>query len=329
MAHDHHPSAAGAHSRTLVLVLGITGAFFVVELVAGIATHSLVLVADAGHLLTDVAGLGLTLGAIRIGARASTARKTYGYYRVEVLAALLNCLLLAGVATYILYEAWRRLHAPPAVAAIPMLFVACAGLGVNVLCFLLLRRGAHESLNVHGVLLEIMSDLLSSAATIATAVIILTTGWRLADPLFSAAIGLFILPRTFRLLRSTVDILLEATPEGINMAEVQGALLALDGVTAVHDLHVWTVTSGFVAMSGHLISRNRSDTASTILAADRLLREQFGIDHVTIQMESEDLARQLGETCMPGGERCYSEPSASGVLGGDAPPTRAHTGATP
>lgn len=307
MTEHTHGSAAGTHRRALVCVLVLTTAFLAVEVIASFATRSLILLADAGHMLTDVVGLGMTLWAIHLAGRASTARKTYGYYRVEILAALANCVLLLGTSAYILVEAWHRFRDPPAVVVVPMLLVAIGGLAVNLLAAWLLHRGARQSLNLHGAFLEVMSDLLGSAAAIVAGTIMLFTGWRLADPLFSAGIGLFILPRTYRLLRTTVDVLLEGTPDHLDMSAVQRALLGIEGVVALHDLHAWTVTSGFVAMSGHIVTRENAVGNRVLLEAHMLLRTRFGLDHVTLQVETESLSGELEQPCLPGGERCYVE----------------------
>lgn len=284
-------SATGRYARRLAWTLALTGAFLVVEVAAGFWTGSLALLADAGHMLTDVAGLALALFAAWIASRPPTPAKSYGYYRVEILAALANGVLLLGVAALILYEAYRRLLAPPDVQGPPMLVVGAAGLAVNLVGMWLLHRGAGESLNVRGAYLEVVSDALGSIGVLVAGALVITTGWRLADPLIGAAIGVFIVPRTWSLLRQSVDILLEATPAHIDLIEVARAMRAVAGVREVHDLHVWTLTSGKHAMSGHVV-------VDEIVASDRVVRElhallhdRFDIEHTTVQVESEPLVQ--------------------------------------
>ena len=282
-------SSAARYQRRLVIVLSLTTAFLIVEAGAGVLTGSLALLADAGHMLTDVLGLGMALLAIRFAQRRATPAKTFGFYRAEILAALVNSVVLFGIAGYILFEAWRRFREPPVVDSGPMLLVAVGGLIVNLLGVKLLHAGAGESLNVQGAFLELLSDLLGSVGVILAAVIILSTGWQVADPVISVVIGLFILPRTWRLLRSALDVLLEGTPNHINLNDVDGALASVPGVASVHDLHVWTITSGFVAMSGHVVAANRP--SEDVLHDLRLiLRERFTIEHATIQVEQPDHA---------------------------------------
>ena len=296
MAHDHFESAADRSQRRLALVLGLTAGFAIVELVAGVLSGSLALQADAAHMFADVAALGLALGAIWLARRPASPRATYGYYRLEILAALLNALLLLLVAGYIVYEAWERFQAPPPVSSLPMLLVAIAGLGVNLLGVALLRGGADRSLNLRGVFLELLSDALASCAVIVAAVIIAATGWTYVDPLFGGLIALFVVPRTLHLLRAAVDVLLEATPSRIDVTELETALLAVPGVRRVHDLHVWTITSGFEAMSGHAEVDTDRDCGPALAEMRQVLRRRFGIEHATIQVE---------------------EPSAEGACAGD------------
>jgi cobalt-zinc-cadmium efflux system protein len=281
-------SAAGRHRRRLTIVLALTGGYLLVELVGGIVTGSLALIADAAHMGTDVFALALALFAIWLGGRPATPERTYGYYRAEILAAAVNAAALFAVSGYILYEAWRRFQEPPEVQSLPMLAVAAVGLAVNLHGVWLLRRGAGESLNVEGAYLEVLADLLSSLGVLAAGGIMLLTGWWYADPLVSVAIGLFIVPRTWRLLREAVGVLLEGTPPGLDLAQVRAAMAAVPGVRAVHDLHVWSITSGYAAMSGHVqVDAGTSSADRTRLLSDlsALLRERFGIAHPTIQIE--------------------------------------------
>ncbi len=281
---SHGGSAAARSQRRLLVVLGLTMTYMVVEAVGGLLTNSLALLADAGHMLTDVLGLGMALLAIRFAQRPATPVKTYGLYRAEILAALVNSVVLFGIAGYILYEAWRRFQAPPEVSSLPMLAVAVGGLVVNLIGVRLLHTGAGESLNVRGAFLEVVADLLGSLGVILAAGIIYLTGWWLADPIISVVIGLFILPRTWRLLKSALDVLLEATPEHIDVEQVGAAMREVPGVASVHDLHVWTITSGFVAMSGHVQADGRR-SSQVLHDLQALLRERFGIEHTTLQVE--------------------------------------------
>lgn len=298
MAHDHG-SAAAAHRGRLIGVLFLTAAFMVIEALAGYLTGSLVLIADAGHMLTDVAGLSIALAAIWFAQRPANPRKTYGYYRAEILGALANSVLLVAVSAYILFEAYQRFQDPPEVASVPLLAVASVGLVANLVGVRLLMQGAGESLNIRGAFLELVGDLLGSIGAIIAGLIILATGWQYADPLFAAGVGLFILPRTWHLLKSALDVLFEGTPAHIDLRDVQGEIEAQAGVQSVHDLHVWTVTSGFVALSGHVLVRDGTDGDRLLVALRRALLDRFGIDHVTIQVENERLSRQLEQPCFP------------------------------
>jgi cobalt-zinc-cadmium efflux system protein len=298
MPHEFASSSLKHRSR-LIFVLALTAAYTAVEATVGIITNSLVLIADAGHMLTDVAGLTLALVAIWFAQRPANERKTYGYYRSEILAALFNALLLLGVSAYILYEASQRFRHPQDVPSVPLLVVATIGLGVNVISFSSLIGGARDSLNVRGAMLEVAGDALGSLGAIAAGLILLTTGWRYADPLFAAAVAVFILPRTWNLLKAALDILLEGTPPHIEMGEVERVMLAAEGVRAVHDLHVWTVTSGFIALSGHVEVADDADRDRLLVTLRQSLGERFAIEHVTIQVENERLSRELQQPCFP------------------------------
>ena len=288
---DQSRSATGRHAGRLTGTLILTSGFLVVEVAAAFWTGSLALLADAGHMLTDVAGLALALFAGWMASRPPTPAKSYGYYRVEILAALANSVLLLGMAALILYEAYRRLLAPPDVLGAPMLVVAVVGLAVNLVGVWLLRRGADDSLNVRGAYLEVVSDALGSVGVLVAGAVVITTGWRLADPLIGAAIGVFIVPRTWSLLRQSVDILLEATPAHIDLAEVAQAMRAVAGIREVHDLHVWTLTSGKHAMSGHVVVDDIAPSGRLLRELHTLLHERFEIEHTTIQPESDRLVQ--------------------------------------
>ena len=278
-------SASGRHRRPLAIAFALTAAYMVVEAVGGIVFGSLALLSDAGHMLTDVAGLGMALAAIQFGSSRRSASQTYGLYRLEVLAALANALLLFAVAGYVLLEAYRRLSEPPDVPGLPLLLVATVGLLVNLVSFMLLRAGAKESLNVRGAFLEVLADALGSAGVIVAGVILITTGWAYADPLIGAAIGLFILPRTWRLGKEALRILLEVAPPEIDLAALERRLAGLAGVGGVHDLHVWTLTPGLLAATGHVALADGADTSSVLGAATAVLEDEFDIQHVTLQCE--------------------------------------------
>jgi cobalt-zinc-cadmium efflux system protein len=263
----------------------------VVEVVGGLAADSLALLADAGHVLTDVAAIGLALLAIWIGARPADAGRTFGYLRFEILAAAINAVLLFGVAAFILFEAWRRLADPPVVASGLMLLVALLGLAANGVSLWILREAQARSLNMRGAYLEVMGDLAGSGAVIVAALVIALTGWMGADALASAAIALLILPRAWGLLREVVDVLLEATPKGIAMSEVRAHILEASGVADVHDLHAWTITSGVNVVSAHVVLRPGADPAAVLDELCACLSGDFDIEHSTFQLESADRRR--------------------------------------
>lgn len=286
-----HGSAAAAHRGRLVAVLVLSLTVLVVEVVGGILSNSLALLADAGHMLTDVAGVGMALLAIWVAGRRPTNGRTYGYLRVEILAAVTNAFLLFGVAAFILIEAWRRLSEPPEIASGLMLAVALVGLAANAVSLFLLRNAQRESLNMRGAYLEVMGDFAGSAAVIVAALVIALTGWTTADIVASALIGLLILPRTFALLREATDVLLEATPKGIDMDHVRSHILDAPGVIDCHDLHAWTITSGMNVLSAHVILAEGADAAAALDALCACLSDDFDIEHSTFQLETADRRR--------------------------------------
>jgi len=302
-ATKQHQSHASASERRLVFVLAMTAIYMLAEVAGGVFTGSLALLADSGHLLGDVLGLAMAVAAIRFARRPATADKTYGFYRAEILAALVNSIALLVVAGWILYAAWQRLSEPSTrVDALPMLLVASGGLVVTLVGVALLRGGAQESLNVRGAFLEVLGDLLGSLGTILAALIILTSGWTPADAVISALIGIFIVPRAWGLLRSVVDVLLESTPRHFDMPQIEAAMRAVHGVESVHDLHIWTITSGFDAMSGHVRANGRpSDDVLHDLRS--MLRDRFGIQHLTLQVEAANHADD-GACCITD-PRCF------------------------
>jgi cobalt-zinc-cadmium efflux system protein len=281
----------------LWVAFALLAALMVVEAVAALVTGSLALLSDAGHMFTDVLGIGMALAAITAARRAvGDPQRTFGLYRLEVLAALANAVLLFGVALYVLVEAVRRFGAPPEVAAGPMLLVATLGLLANLAAFWLLRAGARESINLRGAYLEVLGDLLNSAGVIVAAVVIIFTGWRWADPIVALAVGLFILPRTWRLGRTAVRILVQAAPEHLDVAAVRTRLSGVPGVCDVHDLHVWTLTSGMEVASAHLTLDTGAEVAAVLAAARSALSEDFHISHATLQVEPRTAAGGCGPT---------------------------------
>jgi len=287
------PARSGV-SRKLLVVLGLTVTFMVVEAVGGWLSGSLALIADAGHMLTDSGALGLSLATAWIARRPATARKTYGYHRLEILAALVNGAVLLVVAGWVVVEAVRRLRQPVAVEADLFLGIAIVGLLVNVAGLWILHGAHHGNLNVRGAYLHILGDALGSVGAIGAALVIKFTGWLPADPIISVVLSLLILFGAWRLVRESVDILLEAVPSHVDLGAVRGAILTVPGVVAVHDLHVWTVTSGMVAMSGHVVVPELARHPATLARIQDRLTAQ-GLGHVTIQLEVEgDCA---GEDC--------------------------------
>lgn len=287
MSHDHRETAAARSRGVLIGTLVLTGSLLVVEVAGGLWTGSLALLADAAHMLTDVGGLALALFAIWIAARPPTPEKTYGYYRVEILAALVNALVLLVVAGAILFEAWQRILTPHEILAGPMLVVAVLGFAANLAGAWLLHHGARASLNVRAAYLEVLSDALASLGVIVAGVVVLLTGWLAADPLVSAAIGVFIVPRTWGLLRQAVNVLLEGTPAHLELGEIERAIEETPGVRRVHDLHVWTLTSGREAMSAHVVVGDLAGGERLLERLHALLHARFGVDHTTIQLETE------------------------------------------
>ena len=286
-----HGSAAGEHRGRLTGVFVLTLAVFLIELVGGIASNSLALLADAGHMLTDVAGIGLALLAIWFAQRPASETRTFGYLRLEILAAVINAVLLFGIAGFVLLEAWRRLSEPPEVASGLMLTVALVGLAANAISLFLLRDAQKGSLNMRGAYLEVMGDFLGSAAVIVAAIVIAATGWLQADIVASVLIGLLILPRTWHLLREAIDVLLEATPKGIRLDEVRSHILQAEGVEDVHDLHAWTITSGMNVVSAHVTLEPGADPPSVLDELCRCLSGDFDIEHSTFQLETSDRRR--------------------------------------
>ena len=280
-----HASAGYKNKKQLVIVLTLTGSYLVAEVIGGIVTGSLALLADAAHMLTDVGGLALALFAINMTQRAATSKRTYGYYRAEILAALTNAVVLIGISLYILYEAYGRFKDPPEVSSTTMLIIASIGLIINIIGMLILRKSSKESLNMKGAYFEVLSDMLTSVGVIIAAVIMLITGWWYADPIISAGIGLFILPRTWILLKDAVGVLLEGTPADVNLEELRNKITDIPGVKTVHDLHVWALTSGYNAMSGHIVIEEGLPYNDTLRLINGTITSNFKIAHTTLQFE--------------------------------------------
>jgi cobalt-zinc-cadmium efflux system protein len=285
--HGHSdPSAGARHVGRLWISLGVLLAFLALEVVVGLTTSSLALLSDAGHMFTDVLGVGMALAAISAARRATASdRRTFGLYRAEVLAALANAVLLVGVATWVVVEAVRRFADPPEIPGLPLLLTALAGLAANVVVFLLLREGAKESLNLRGAQLEVLGDMLGSVGVLLAGVLMLTVGWAYADALVAIAIGLFVVPRAFGLGRQAVRILVQAAPAHVDLPRVRAELAALAGVRDVHDVHVWTLTSGMEVGTAHLSIDAATDPGTVLSAARDLLADGHGLPHFTVQVE--------------------------------------------
>jgi cobalt-zinc-cadmium efflux system protein len=274
--------------RRLTLALAITAAVMVVEFVGGWLAGSLALLADAAHMLADVAALALALVAAWIARRPATPERSFGFLRLEILAALVNGAVLFAIALGIGVEAWRRVHAPEAVNGVLLLGVAAIGFAANVGAAVVLHRGHQHSLNQRGAYLHVLGDLLGSVGALIAGAIVIATGWTLADPLISVLIGLLVLASAWRLVKESLDVLLEATPRHIALSDVHERIVSVPGVESVHDLHLWTVTSGVVAMSGHLVVKNPSDNQPILEAVQNRMRA-MGIHHVTVQVEREPI----------------------------------------
>ena len=283
--HDHDHDHGQAPRRALATVLALTASFTVVEIVGGLLTGSLALLADAGHMLSDNLSLGIALFAAWLAQRPATPEKSFGYRRAEILAALANGVTLVVVAIWIFVEAYSRFANPTEVLGAPMLGVATLGLIVNVIGAFILYRSGGESLNVEGAMRHVFADALGSVGAIAAAVVIILTGWRYADPLISVAIGLLILGSSWKLLKDSTNILLEATPHGLDASEVGRKMASSRGVIEVHDLHIWTITSGFPALSAHVLVGRQEDCHARRRELETLLEDEYSISHTTLQVD--------------------------------------------
>ncbi|MFF5970872.1 cation diffusion facilitator family transporter [Streptomyces sp. NPDC012769] len=309
--HDHGHSHGGpppsgtaalAYRNRLRIALGITLSVMVIEIVGGILADSLALIADAAHMATDAVGLAMALLAIHFANRPPAGNRTFGYARAEILAALANCLLLLGVGGYVLFEAIQRFIEPAETRGGLAIAFAVVGLVANIVSLSLLMRGQKESLNVRGAYLEVLADALGSVTVIVAAGVILLTGWQYADPIASIVIGLMIVPRTVKLLRETLDVLLESAPKGVDMAEVRSHILALPGVEDVHDLHAWTITSGMPVLSAHVVvTQDALDAAGHEKMLHDLqgcLGSHFDVEHCTFQLEPAGHAEHEAKLCL-------------------------------
>ncbi|MDT5123159.1 MAG: cobalt-zinc-cadmium efflux system protein [Acidobacteriota bacterium] len=298
--HSHSHSRAARSRRRLSIVLVLTAVYMFAEAAGGWLTGSLALLADAGHALTDVAALALALIAVWFGSRPATSSKTFGYYRLEILAALINGVALVLISFLIFYEAYQRWAQPPVVRSGLMILVASGGLVINLVCARLLHGDHKDDLNVRGAWLHIIGDALGSVGAIIAGVLMSVYGWYAADPLFSCLIGLLIIWSSWHLIRESTNVLLEGTPAHINLAAVEDAILQTDGVTDVHDLHIWTITSGREALSAHVIHIETISQAELLKQLRAKLQDRFGVDHLTIQMETTDFEDETFHFCHAG-----------------------------
>jgi cobalt-zinc-cadmium efflux system protein len=310
-AHSHNhgsngPAGPNGHSHSgqnaarLKIALALTFAYMLAEAFGGWLTGSLALLADAGHMLTDVAAIILTLTAFWLAARPASARKTYGYYRLEILTALINGVTLVVIALWIFYEAYMRFAAPPPVKSGEMILIATGGLIINLIGAWLLHGSHQDNLNMRGAWLHIMGDLLGSVAAIAAGIFMYAFGWYQADPLTSVLIGLIIIYGSWKLIRESVNVLLEGTPAHIDLAAVEDAIIKTEGVDNVHDLHIWTITSGMEALSAHVIHGQEIKQVELLKKLRAKLHDDFGIDHLTIQMETVEFEDEKVHFCQVG-----------------------------
>ena len=293
---QQHARRSVDHRKRLGLVLAFTCTILVVEVVGAVLSGSLALLADAGHMATDAGGIGLSLLAMWFATRPSSPSRTFGFHRLEILAAVANALVLCGVGVYILVESVLRLLEPPVVASGTMLVFGLVGLAGNTASLALLRHGQAESLNLRGAFLEVLNDLLGSAAVLVAGAVIWFAGFQRADAIASGVVGVLILPRTWKLLREALDVLLEATPKGVDLAEIRRHMLDERGVVDVHDLHAWTITSGMPVLSAHIVVADPSSSGQVLDRLCDCLRGHFDIDHSTIQVEPAGHQRHEGST---------------------------------
>ena len=290
-AHGHHHHHGSGNAKRLLIVLVLTAFYMVAELVGGVLSHSLALIADAGHMLSDVAALGLSLFAAWISRRPATPRRSYGYYRTEILAALANAATLIAISVWVCVEAYRRLHAPPEVAGLTVMVVAAGGFVINVAGMWVLHGGREENLNIRGAWLHVATDALGNIGTVIAGALVAYAGFAWADPVASVLIALLVLWSSWALLAESVEVLMEGTPSGIDADRVRESLHRVRGVQAVHDLHIWSITSGQVALSAHVEVDGCRPDREVLPELCGALRDSFGITHVTLQLESECVDR--------------------------------------
>jgi cobalt-zinc-cadmium efflux system protein len=298
--HAHSHGRAARSRRRLSIVLALTAVYMLAEAVGGWMTGSLALLADAGHMLTDAAALVLALIAVWFSSRPATSSKTFGYYRLEILAALINGVALVLISFLIFYEAYKRWAQPPEVRSGLMILIATGGLIINLVCARLLHGDHKDDLNVRAARLHIIGDALGSVGAICAGALMWLKGWYAADPLFSCLIGLLIVWSSWHLIRESTNVLLEGTPAHINLAAVEDAILQTDGVTDVHDLHIWTITSGREALSAHVIHMEKISQAELLKELRAKLLDRFGVNHLTIQMETPDFEDETFHFCHAG-----------------------------
>ena len=304
-SHSHHrESLSSAKIRVISIALVLTFVYMIVEAVGGWLTNSLALLADAGHMLTDVAAMALTLGAVWFGSRPATAKKTFGFYRLEILAAFVNGIALVMLSFWVIYEAVNRWQSPPAIDGLSMSVVAVGGLIVNIIAAKLLHAGHKHDLNMRAAFLHVIGDLLGSVAAIAAGLMIVLFGWLWADAVCSILISLIIIYGAWRLIVVSVNVLLEGTPAHIDLSAVEAVILETDGVGGVHDLHVWTISSGIEALSAHISHDDAVPHSKLLVAVKDRLHERFGIDHLTIQMETMSRETEAVYVCETG-TRCF------------------------
>lgn len=298
--HVHHNHGRSSNSRRLSLVLSLTALYMIAEAIGGWWTGSLALLADAGHMFTDVAALALALSAVWFASRPATSKKTFGYYRLEIIAALVNGVALVVISLFIFYGAYERWLAPPVIDAGPMILLAAGGLTINLICAWILHGRNEIDLNMRGAWMHVMGDALGSVGAILAGVFMYLFSWYAADAVFSVFISVLIIWASIRLIRESTNVLLEGTPAHINLAAVEDAILATDGVSNVHDLHVWTITSGREALSAHVIHSASISQPELLRALRMKLHDRFGVDHLTIQMETPDFEDETFHFCHAG-----------------------------
>lgn len=297
--------------RNLKIALALTFVYMLAEAVGGWLTNSLALLADAGHMLTDVASLSLTLAAFWFAERPATPSKTYGYYRLEILAAFINGVALAAISLWVIWEAYSRLLDPPEILGFGLTAIAVGGLIINLIAAALLHGDHKHDLNMRGAWLHVMGDALGSVAAISAGLAILVFGWAWADAAASVLISAIIIYGAWKLIKDSVNVLLEGTPSHINLTAVEEALEALPGVTDVHDLHVWTITSGMEALSVHIVHDGAKPQNSMLKEVRDLIHDEFGIDHLTVQIERETEEGEAEQSCISGAH-CFGPASATG-----------------